>query len=302
MGVCVLGGINLDHVAGVEHLPAPGETVASSSLARFPGGKAGNQAVAAARTGVATRLLGAVGADEPGAFMRRFLSEAGVDLAGVLEVADAPTGQAFITLDAAGRNSIVVAAGANAWYGAAEIAAADLSGATVFLTQFEATLPAVGALFRSPEAQAGLKILNAAPALEAGAPLLALADILIVNETELARFAGLAEPPADPDEAVAAALGLAAPGQAVIATLGGDGAVIVRDGEVTRVPGRRARVVDTTGAGDCFCGALAARLSEGADLEAAVIYANAAAALSVTRAGAATSSPKRTEVEALLAG
>lgn len=301
MSVCVLGGINLDHVASVEHLPAPGETVTSSSLARFPGGKAGNQAVAAARTGVATRLLGAVGADEPGDFMRGFLNEARVDLTGVIEIADAPTGQAFITLDTLGRNSIVVAPGANARFGAAEIAAAELSGFTVFLTQFEATLPAVEALFLRPEARAGLKILNAAPALMEGARLLALADILIVNETELARFAALAEPPGDAEQAAAAALGLAAPGQAVIATLGGDGAVIVRDGEVTRVPGRRAEVIDTTGAGDCFCGALAARLSEGADLEGAVIYANAAAAISVSRAGAATSSPTRAEVEASLA-
>lgn len=302
MGVCVLGGINLDHVASVESLPAPGETVTSSSLARFPGGKAGNQAVAAARTGVTTRLLGAVGADEPGAFMRGFLSGAGVDLTGVIEIPDAPTGQAFITLDAAGRNSIVVAPGANAQYGAAEIAAADLTGVTVFLTQFEATLSAVEALFLSPEAQAGVKILNAAPALMEGAPLLALADILIVNETELARFAGLTQPPADAEAAAMAALTLAAPGQAVIATLGGDGAVIVRDGEVTRAPGRRAEVIDTTGAGDCFCGALAARLAEGANLETAVNYANAAAAISVTRPGAATSSPTRAEVEAALAG
>ncbi|MCI3132376.1 ribokinase [Phenylobacterium aquaticum] len=302
MSVCVLGGINLDHVATVEALPAPGETVTSSRLERFPGGKAGNQAVAAARAGAATRLLGAVGDDEPGAYLRGFLAEAGVDLRGVITVADAPTGQAFITLDTAGRNSIVVAPGANARYGAAEVAAANLSGATVFLTQFEATLPAVEALFLSPEALGGVKILNAAPALAAGARLLALADILVVNETELARFAGLSQPPADAETAAAAALTLAGPGQAVIATLGGDGAVIVRDGEVMRVPGRRAEVVDTTGAGDCFCGALAARLSAGDDLERAVIYANAAAALSVTRAGAATSSPSQAEVEALLAG
>lgn len=301
MGVCVLGGINLDHVATVEQLPAPGETVSSSGLARFPGGKAGNQAVAAARSGAATRLLGATGFDEPGAYLRGFLAEAGVDLAGMIEVADAPTGQAFITLDAAGRNSIVVAPGANARYGAAEIAAADLSGAQIFLTQFEAPLPAVEALFRSAQAQAGVKILNAAPALMEGAPLLALADILVVNETELARFAGLAETPASANEAAEAALRLAAPGQAVIATLGGDGVVIARDGKVTRVRGRPAKVVDTTGAGDCFCGALAARLAEGVDLETAVIYANAAAAISVTRAGAATSSPARAEVEASLA-
>ncbi|WP_304175997.1 ribokinase [Phenylobacterium aquaticum] len=302
MGVCVLGGINLDHVATVEHLPAPGETVTSIGLSRFPGGKAANQAVAAARSGASTQLLGAVGADEPGLFMRTFLTQAGVGIGGVIEVADAPTGQAFITLDAAGRNSIVVAPGANARFDAAQIARADLSGAQVFLTQFEATLAAVEALFRSAQAQTGIRILNAAPALMEGAHLLALADILVVNETELARFAGLEAAPTNAEDAASAARGLAAPGQAVIATLGGDGAVIVRDGQVTRIPGRKAQVIDTTGAGDCFCGALAARLAQGSDLEAAVIYANAAAAISVTRAGAATSSPTRAEVEALLAG
>ncbi|MGQ3017070.1 ribokinase [Phenylobacterium sp.] len=301
MSVCVLGGVNLDHVAQVAELPRPGETVASRSLAQFPGGKGANQAVAAARLGAQVRLLGAVGQDSAGDFMLDFLARSGVDVGGLRHEAAAPTGQAFITVDDAARNMIVVAAGANALYGAEAASAADLGGAGVILTQFEATLAAIETILTRPEAAGALKILNTAPALSDGAPLLALADMLILNETELASFAGLDAEPGDPEAAVAAARAMARPGQTVLATLGAAGAVAVRGDEVLRVAGLRQRAVDTTGAGDCFCGALAAGLDRGLALPAAMAFANAAAALSVTRAGAAASMPTAAEVEALLA-
>lgn len=301
MSVCVLGGVNLDHVARVTVLPRPGETVASRNLAQFPGGKGANQAVAAARLGAQVRLLGAVGLDGAGDFMLDFLTSAGVAVDGVRREAEAATGQAFITVDDAARNMIVVAAGANALYGADAASAADLSATGVILTQFEATLAAIETLFTRPEAAGALKILNTAPALSDGAPLLALADMLILNETELASFAGLGAEPADPEAAIAAARSLARPGQTVLATLGAAGAVAVRGDEVFRVGGLRQQAVDTTGAGDCFCGALAAGLDRGMPLPAAMAFANAAAALSVTRAGAAASMPTAAEVEALLA-
>lgn len=301
MSVCVLGGVNLDYVAQVAALPRPGETVASRSLAQFPGGKGANQAVAAARLGAQVRLLGAVGHDAAGDVMLDFLTGAGVDVAGVRRGADAPTGQAFITVDETARNMIVVAAGANALYGADAARAADLAGAGVILTQFEATLAAIETIFTRPEAVGALKILNTAPALAEGAHLLALADMLILNETELASFASLDVEPADPEAAIAAARSLARPGQTVLATLGAAGAVAVRGDEVFAVAGLRQRAVDTTGAGDCFCGALAAGLDRGLALRAAMAFANAAAAVSVTRAGAAASMPTAAEVEALLA-
>ena len=213
MSVCVLGGVNLDHVARVAVLPRAGETVASRSLSQFPGGKGANQAVAAARLGAATRLLGAVGQDGAGDIMLDFLGGAGVDVAGVRRETDAPTGQAFITVDDAARNMIVVAAGANALYGADAANAANLGGAGVILSQFEATLAAIETIFARPEAAGALKILNTAPALMEGARLLALADILILNETELASFAGLDAEPAGPDAAIAAARSLARSGQ-----------------------------------------------------------------------------------------
>jgi ribokinase len=301
MSVCVLGGVNLDHVAQAAVLPRPGETVASRSLAQFPGGKGANQAVAAARLGAQVRLLGAVGQDGSGDVMLDFLAHAGVDIGGVRREPSAPTGQAFITVDDAARNMIVVAAGANALYGADAASAADLGRAGVILTQFEATPAAIETIFTRPEAAGALKILNTAPALSDGAPLLALADMLILNETELASFAGVDAEPADPEAAIVAARSLARSGQTVLATLGAAGAVAVRGDEVFRVAGLRQQAVDTTGAGDCFCGALAAGLDRGLALPAAMAFANAAAALSVTRAGAAASMPTTAEVDALLA-
>lgn len=298
MSVCVLGGINLDYVVRTASLPAPGETVAGRDLVTSPGGKAANQAVASARFGAPTRLLGAVGHDAAGAQMLAFLASTGVDAAGIARIQGHATGQAFITLDALGRNTIVVAAGANAAYLDDRVRAADLSGVRVMLTQFEATLPAIEALFRAPEAEDAVKILNAAPAIEEGAPLLPLADIVIVNETELARFAGLDAPPATRAAVSAAARRLIArPDQTVIATLGAEGALAVTGSDEIHAPGRRTDVVDTVGAGDCFCGVLAAALAEGFGLERAMAYANAAAAISVTRPGAAQSAPRRAEID-----
>lgn len=298
VSVCVLGGINLDYVVRTAALPAPGETVAGRDLVTTPGGKGANQAVAAARFGAPTRLLGAVGQDAAGAQMLAFLASTGVDAAGVVRIQGHATGQAFITLDAVGRNTIVVAAGANGAYLDDRVRAADLSGVRVMLTQFEATLPAIEALFRASEAEDAVKILNAAPAIEEGAPLLPLADIVIVNETELARFAGLDAPPATRAAVSAAARRLIArPDQTVIATLGAEGALAVTGSDEIHAPGRRTDVVDTVGAGDCFCGVLAAALAEGFGLERAMAYANAAAAISVTRPGAAQSAPKRAEID-----
>ncbi|WP_374569790.1 ribokinase [Phenylobacterium sp.] len=301
MSVCVLGGINLDYVVKVAALPARGETVSGRELATTPGGKAANQAVAAARFGAPTRLIGAVGQDAAGAQMLAFLARAGVDLTAVARIEGQPTGQAFITLDNRGGNTIVVASGANAACLDEHVLAQDLSDARVVLAQFEATLPAIEALFRSPQTADAVKILNAAPALLEGAPLLPLADVLIVNETELARFAGLDDAPSTQAAVTAAARNLIArPDQTVVATLGAEGAVAVTAGETLHVPGRRVDAVDTVGAGDCFCGVFAAALAEGYGLEDAMVRANAAASISVLRPGAAQSSPKRAEIDRLV--
>jgi ribokinase len=296
MAVCVLGSINWDSVAHVAELPRRGETILSHRLTQSPGGKGLNQAVASARFGASTRLIGAVGSDAIGSQLRAILRSEGIDDAGVRTDPDGPTGQAYICLDAKGDNLIVVTPGSNAAVAAAEVAAARLDGATVFLAQFEMPLPAIEAFFRAPAALAGAKILNAAPSLLAGKPLLALADIVIVNETELDHLSGRSR-----EDIAATARSLVSGSQTVIVTLGAAGAVAVDAQNLITVPGHAMTAIDTVGAGDCFCGVLAAALAGGAGLAAAMRMANAAAALSVGRAGAAQSMPRGEEISAFLA-
>jgi len=297
MSVCVIGSLNLDIVCRVAELPAPGETVAGLGVERLPGGKGGNQAVAAARAGAHTVMVAAVGQDEAGEIMLASLKDAGVDAARVVALPNHPTGQAFIWVSAAGENSIVVAGGANAFL--TPDRASDLAGHAVILGQLETPVATLEAAFA--RAGGARRILNAAPALEAGRALLPLTDILIVNETELARYArSAAVPESEADIAAAARTLIGRDDQTVIVTLGKAGALAVSRSDVHRVAGRPARVVDTTGAGDCFCGVLAARLSEGAPLAEAMAWANAAAGLSTQKPGAAPSMPTRGEIEAAL--
>lgn len=301
MSICVLGGINWDVVTHVEDLPRRGETIHAYGLDQSAGGKGLNQAVAAARYGAKVILLGATGDDLVGDTLRRTMREVGIDDTTVASLAGVPTGQAQICLARNGDNMIVVGAGANAHYGPAQVHAAPLAGCTVFVTQFEAALDAIEALFLVPSARAGIRILNAAPALEEGRHLLALADIVIVNETELQRFARLDTIPATRAGFVAAARSLIGrSGQTIVVTLGPDGCLRVDSTSDKAIPGYRVDVVDTIGAGDCFCGVLGAALEEGMSLDEALRHANAAAALSVTRRGAAAASPTRLELNGLL--
>ena len=300
MSVCVVGSINVDLVAQVQPLPRPGETVMASALRRHPGGKGANQAIAAAKAGLArseasVRMIGQVGRDEPGDWMLSVLTQAGVDIAAVTSDPDAPTGQAFITVSGDGENAIVVVPGANATL--AIEPAAVLEGARVLLAQLETGLEPVERLFR-PVPPDCLKILNAAPAMAGSERLFIHCDIVIVNETELAAYAGLTGPPKDEAAVIAAARALRCrSGQTVVVTLGAEGALAVGSEETVRTPGRPARVVDTVGAGDCFCGVLAAGLDEGLALEQAMQRANIAAALAVGRPGAADAMPDRTEID-----
>src|SRR6202041_2666409 len=299
---CVLGSLNLDVVCRVAELPKPGETVMSRGVERLPGGKGANQAVAAARCGVRTHLIGAVGRDEAGNAMLAALRRAGVEAGQVLRLADHATGQAFIWVPEAGENSIVVAGGANLAVTPAMPDAEVAAQSRVLLAQLETPLETIEALYGGVRARAGcLRLLNAAPAIPEARRLFPLVDILIVNETELATFAGAAVAADDLDAVVGAARALMSrPDQAVVVTLGAAGAVAVRPGGRLVGGGRAARGVDTTGAGDCFCGVLAARLSEDAELETALAWANAAAALSTERPGATPAMPSRAQIEAAL--
>jgi ribokinase len=290
----VYGSIGRDLVSFVPHLPQPGETVIGTEFHEFPGAKGANQAVAAARLGAATRMVGNVGADAHGEAMLAFLREEGIDVADIRRRDDAPTQLAFISVDAGAENSIVIIPGANWKWDPSALPLDVLAPGQIVIGQFEIPTEIVAAIFRGAKERGATTILNPAPAREIPAALLADVDYLVVNEVELALFAESAAVIADPDAALLAARVLRARGpRCVITTLGPLGAVICgREGEHV-VPGRPVDAVDTTGAGDCFIGAFACALDEGLSVEEAARFANAAAAVSVTGRGAASSFPRR---------
>jgi ribokinase len=276
MSVCVLGSLNLDVVCYVAELPRPGETVLRQRVDRLPGGEGANQAVAAGRCNTGTRLIGAIGRDEAGETLLAAMADAGVETADVLRLADYATGQAFIWVSKTGENSIVVAGGANLAITPTMLNLSASAHCRVLLAQLETPVSAIEALFAEPVA-GRLRLLNAAPAVPDGRRLFPLIDILIVNEAELAAFVGV---PVDADDAEAvstiAQRLISRPDQTVVVTLGKAGALAIGSQSRIIVPGRPANAVDTTGAGDCFCGVLAARLDEGAELEDALEWANTA--------------------------
>jgi ribokinase len=296
--VAVVGSLNLDIVVPVPHHPAPGETVLGGDHFRNPGGKGANQAVAAARLGQATAMVGRVGDDDPGQTLLEALRADGVDTSGVLVTKDAPSGIALIAVDDRGENAIVVSPGANARVTVADVggAAGTLAAAAVTLLQLEVPQQAVAQAARLSR---GLVLLNPAPAPAEPLPaeLLSEVDVLVPNRLELAGLVGGAVPATlDEVEAMARALGR----PAVVVTLGPDGALVVETEESAHVLAPEVEAVDTTAAGDSFCGALADALVRGQALADAVGWAVRAAAITCTRPGAQASLPTREEVEALV--
>jgi ribokinase len=286
--VVVVGSANVDLVLPVERIPRPGETVLASGLSKGPGGKGSNQAVAAARAGAATAFVVSLGDDESGRLLESVLTGAGVDLS-LAQRTRTPTGTAIITVEASGENNIVVAPSANSELTLSGEAAAAVAGAPVVLTQLEIPFGTV----RATAATGRYVILNAAPAAELDDDLLADVDLLVVNEHEAAVVSGVEGGP----DVTGPVLLRRVP--AVVVTLGGEGALVLRrDAAPERVPGIKVDVVDATGAGDTFCGVLAAGLACGAELPEAVRRANAAASLSVQAAGAADSVPTSEAIDA----
>ncbi|MEO2168105.1 MAG: ribokinase [bacterium] len=297
--VHVVGSINMDLVARVADFPRPGQTIAGADFRSLPGGKGANQAVAAARSGAATRIVGCVGNDSAGRELAEFLDLAGVDVSGLRTVDSTATGRALILVSDAGENSIVVVPGANGCTGAAEINFVPAAG-DVVVSPLEIGDEAILAAFRVASTASATTILNPAPARVCAPEMLALADILVVNETELA-FYGAFEAREDmPLAEVSAAVGKLAKryGSTVIATLGGRGLVAMAEGEAIVLAAHAVEVVDTTAAGDTFVGSLAASLAVGESLRSGLNCATAAAALCVGRVGAAPSIPNRAEVRA----
>lgn len=299
--VFVAGSINMDVVATADRHPRVGETVAGRQVLYFPGGKGANQAVAASRLGARTTLIGRLGKDPFGGELKAFLGEQGIDLGYVVETAEAHTGTAIITV-AEADNTIVVIPGANGLVGADDVDVVPLLAGDVAVSQFEIPLPAIAAFFRRARAAGATTLLNPAPAQAMSRELLALVDILVLNETELGFLAGSGL--SESDEAariIAVARQLQArEDQTICVTLGKRGVLALAGREEIAVPGRVVKALDTTGAGDCFVGALAAQLADDVPLRAALAFANAAASISVQRMGAGPSMPTAAEVAAVL--
>lgn len=296
MTILVIGSVNADLTVQATRIPAPGETVLGGDARVSPGGKGANQAVAAALAGAPVTLCGAVGGDSDPFRLPALsgLTRAGVELS-LLHTLDAPTGLALITVAAGGENAITVASGANARFGSAHLPA-GWGGFTHLLLQQELS-PAVTLEAARRAHAAGLTvILNAAPARTADPELLAHTHHLIVNEHELAALVGRTVGPDELEFAAHSLLELG-PG-AVTVTLGAQGSLTVTADATYRIAAHPVQVIDTTGAGDTFCGVLAARLSSGDDLPDALQWAGLAAGLACTRPGAQDSMPSWAEVVA----
>lgn len=292
--VVVLGSANLDLISTLPQIPAPGETVLSLSRAQRAGGKGLNQAVAAARGGASTLLLGAVGEDDAAELLLAEATQAGIDVTRVRRVAG-PSGTAWIMVRSDGENAIVVDSGANAHVTDLSDAERDaIRDGRILVAQLETPLTAVAEGLAAARRAGVTTLLNAAPARDLPDDLLRLVDVLVVNEHEARQLAGTADPEA-------AATNLLALVGAVVVTLGAQGATLAGAAGRHTVPGVPARVVDTTGAGDTFTGVVAATLAVGEDLRSAVTRAVVAGALAVEAPGAVPSIPTRQAVDARLA-
>ena len=292
--IVVVGSANADLVVAVQRRPGAGETVLGADTVVVPGGKGANTAVAAACLGASVALLGALGDDQYGALLRQSLGEAGVRT-DLVRTSERPTGIAYITVTPDGENSIVVSPGANAEVSEADVRAAEdaLGSARVLVCSLEVPVPAAEHAV-AVAASAGVRaVLNLSPVVRLRSETLASLDPLVVNEHEAAWLLDTPEVGSGVD----LARGLLDLGpRSVVVTLGAEGAVAATPGAIEAFPAPEVRVVDTTGAGDAFVGALAAQLAGGEEFFCAVAYAVRVATTSVTRAGAQPSYPAAEDV------
>ncbi|MGD9885722.1 MAG: ribokinase [Reyranella sp.] len=299
--VVVCGSLNMDVVVQSARRPATGETLLGATVSFLPGGKGLNQAVAAARLGAPTAMIGAVGNDAFGNGLRSFLASEDIDATGVREIDGPATGVALIQV--AGKdNAITVASGANHRFTRRMIRHAPHRG-EVWLAQFEISVAETEAILKRAKAAGARTVLNLAPYVAHSDRLMSHVDVAVLNEIELAQSTGTRlQARSSMRDLTAAAQKLRAKGAGtVIATLGARGAVVVTGEAAKVVPAYKASVVDTTGAGDCFVGALAARLLGGASPVEAARFAVAAASCSVEKLGAAPAMPMARDVAARLA-
>lgn len=298
--VAVVGSLNADLTVRTERFPEPGETLTGSELVTAPGGKSSNQAVAAAYLGAWVRLIGAVGDDTTGTFLLEAAQTAGVDVVGVQRLNDHATGSAMIVVNAKGENTIIVSPGANGALEPEMITAESLADAAVLCLCLEVGVPTVLVAARLGHARGARVLLNLSPFRDVPAELLALTDVLLVNRSEAGQV--LQDDSVGEDWA-GAVRGFAALGvDQTIVTLGADGSVVLDATaagahRVTTIEGIRVKVVDTTGCGDAFTGAVAHGLATGFSLVDAARFAGRVSALAATAAGAQSSYTTFTELD-----
>ncbi|MEO8611317.1 MAG: ribokinase [Chloroflexota bacterium] len=296
--IVVVGSFNTDLTAYTERLPRPGETILGQKFVTGPGGKGSNQAVAAARLGAEVTFIGRVGQDVFAEIGMKIWREEGINTDFVVRDPDHATGVAPIWVDSAGENTIIVIPGANLMVSTGDIDAAEdvIAAADVVMVQLEINFDALTHTLQVAKKHGVRTILNPAPAGVISRDVVALADYLTPNESELEILSGKSG--ADIDAAAGSLL--TTEGQTAVVTLGAQGARWVNRNGSGSIPTYPVEVVDTTGAGDAFNGGFAVALAEGKSLEDAIRFGNATAALSVTRLGTAPSMPRRAEVDALL--
>jgi len=300
--IVVVGSSNTDMVMQVREFPRPGETIMGCGFLQNQGGKGANQAVACARLGADTSFVGKLGCDLLAQNTISLLRQEGIDVSHLTQTSESPSGTAFIMVDSHGENSIIVNSGANACLTEADINSATplIARASVVLMQLESPVPVLTHAARVAKKNGAIVVLNPAPAPSSPLPdeLLKHVDILIPNQTETERLSGVT---VKDDETLLQAihrLQEMGVGQVVV-TLGSRGAMTVINGQPLMVSGIKVEAVDTTAAGDTFCGALCVRLSLGSSIEEAMRFACKAASLTVTRMGAQQSIPYLSEIAAL---
>jgi ribokinase len=303
--IVVVGSLNADLTIYCERLPLPGETVHGSGFAVNPGGKSANQAVAASKLGGTVSLIGAVGTDSNGDMLLASTEGAGVDVSRVRRSGDAATGVAVIAVDAHGENNIIISAGANGTLAPADVSADAFDDAAVLCLCLEVGLETVEAAAKTAHDAGATVLLNLSPYAEIPQSLAALSDVLLVNAHEASMFLGDADMPHpgahasawEPVRSQFAERGL----ERVLVTLGSHGSVVLDSlaapGEqISRIAPTKVNAVDTTGAGDAFTGAVAARLAAGETLAEAAAFASVAAALATTKKGTQAAYPGAEEV------
>jgi len=298
--IWVIGSIGIDMLAFASKLPAPGETMAGHDFMTAPGGKGLNQAIACARLGAPTSMIGCAGDDSFGQQVTTYMKEAGVDVSRVRKVPGMYTGVATICVADDGANAIVVVPGANGCVSPADVTELPYQAGDYLVAQFEVPLASTLAAFQAARSKGARCLLNPSPIMDGAAGVMDVADIIVLNEIELAHYAGLPVTAQTADEQIihAARHLIRHEGQTIVVTLGARGALAVNRQEEIIIPGRSVKAIDTVGAGDTFAGGLAARLLAGDTLHHAMEFANIAASLSVQKQGAAPSIPVLADVQA----